>query len=250
MFFSLKNRFISKMRNMTRKLSELWHVVLCGMLLCGMLCCVTCCCVTVVLCDLYCLICYCVTCSLVWRVFCDMYFVTCIVCHVVFCDMYCVPCCCVTYCTLWHVVLFDMSLCDMLYCVTCFKCYMLYYVPLCIVWRVALRDMLYYMACWIVWHAAMLHAVLCDPLHYVTWPSVLGGMLCYVTFCIVWHVVLRDSFVILHIGCIITLSREKEKQLCSLMEQIQMYQEMTAVKDQVVVSLTNQVRHNIRYKFP
>ncbi|XP_031556555.1 TBC1 domain family member 2B-like [Actinia tenebrosa] len=38
--------------------------------------------------------------------------------------------------------------------------------------------------------------------------------------------------------------KEKDIQLCGLMEQIQMYQEMTAVKDQVVVSLTNQL-HNL-----
>ncbi|XP_001626296.3 TBC1 domain family member 2B isoform X2 [Nematostella vectensis] len=40
------------------------------------------------------------------------------------------------------------------------------------------------------------------------------------------------------------LQRQKDKELCELMEQIQMYREMTAVKDQVVVSLTNQL-HNL-----
>ncbi|KXJ27716.1 TBC1 domain family member 2B [Exaiptasia diaphana] len=45
--------------------------------------------------------------------------------------------------------------------------------------------------------------------------------------------------------------KEKDKELCGLLEQIQMYQEMVAVKDQVVVSLTNEL-HSLEktYKNP
>lgn len=40
--------------------------------------------------------------------------------------------------------------------------------------------------------------------------------------------------------------RANDKELRECRDQIQMYQEMTAVKDQVVVSLTNQVNNDCK----